>query len=361
LLYWNGSEWAIVPAGSNGETLTFSNGQPQWTSSSPGAAIVQTNSVSDTTCHTATISSEVVSEGGNAVNERGIVWGATPNLNVNDNEKIERGIGSGTYDATIMGLNESATYYARSYAINSAGVSYGDAVEIVTPSPGEGATSQLTDIDGNVYNSVYRNGKWWMTENLKTTKLNDNTEIQLVTNNSEWAGLETNSTPAYCWYGNNESNNETYGNIYNWYTVNTGKICPDGWHVPSKNEWTALEDFLYTNGFNYDGTTYENKIAKALAAEAENWNNNTFTHGAPGYDAYPEYQNKTGFGMLPGGYRNYNGGFSDRTRLARFWSSTVSGTEPDKAWYFYLWFTYVDSKQSTWYKHSGNYIRCVKD
>jgi uncharacterized protein (TIGR02145 family) len=200
-----------------------------------------------------------------------------------------------------------------------------------------------------------------MAEHLKTTKLNDNTEIQFVTNNSEWEGLGTSSTPGYCWYGNNESNHETYGNLYNWYTVQTGKVCPDGWHVPSKNEWTALEEFLYTNGFNYDGSTYENKIAKALAAEAENWEQASYTMGSPGYDAYPEYQNKTGFNILPGGERNYNGSFSERRALASLWSRTTSSTDTDKAWYISLWFNNVSSYQGTWFKTSGYYIRCVKD
>jgi len=81
-----------------------------------------------------------------------------------------------------------------------------------------------------------------MAENLKTTKLNDGTSIPLVTSSATWGTL---STPAYCWYNNDEASYKvTYGALYNWYTVNTGKLCPSGWHIPNDAEWTTLTNYL---------------------------------------------------------------------------------------------------------------------
>ncbi len=78
----------------------------------------------------------------------------------------------------------------------------------------------------------------WMAENLRTTKLNDGSEITLVTDNTEWARI---SSPAFCWYNNNASDSpDDYGVLYNWYAVNTGKLCPAGWHVSDETEWYSL-------------------------------------------------------------------------------------------------------------------------
>lgn len=100
---------------------------------------------------------------------------------------------------------------------------------------------EVLDTDGNIYHTVVIGNQVWIVENLKTTRYNDGTSIPLVTGNTEWINL---TTPGYCWYDNDITNKETYGALYNWYAVQTNKICPAGWHVPSDSEWTALTDFL---------------------------------------------------------------------------------------------------------------------
>ena len=101
--------------------------------------------------------------------------------------------------------------------------------------------SNITDYDGNSYNTVQIGNQVWLAENLKVKHYSDGESIPLVTNSGSWAAL---STPGYCWYNNNEAAyKNTYGAIYNWYTVNTGKLCPSGWHVPSHTEWTTLTSF----------------------------------------------------------------------------------------------------------------------
>ncbi|HNZ71425.1 MAG TPA: fibrobacter succinogenes major paralogous domain-containing protein, partial [Prolixibacteraceae bacterium] len=155
----------------------------------------------------------------------------------------------------------------------------------------------------------------WMVENLKTTKYNDGTEILNVTSYTQWDNL---TTGAYCNYDNLESNAATYGRLYNWYAVNTGKLAPAGWHVPTDDDWTILENYLIANGYNYDGTLDEDKIAKSLCAKT-NWALSS-EDGTPG--AAPENNNSTGFTALPGGYRHYDGDFYSIGEGGYWWSST---------------------------------------
>ena len=101
----------------------------------------------------------------------------------------------------------------------------------------------VTDIENNNYKTVKIGTQWWMAENLKTTKYNDGTSIPYVTDNWEWYNL---TTPAYCWKNNDpEANKNIYGAMYNWYAVNTGKLCPAGWHVSTKPDWETLKTCMW--------------------------------------------------------------------------------------------------------------------
>lgn len=99
----------------------------------------------------------------------------------------------------------------------------------------------VTDIEGNVYPVVKIGEQYWMAENLRVTKYRDGSAIRNVRNLNEWKELET---PAYCWYDNNVSNKNEYGALYNFNAVETNRLCPDGWHVPTRSEWEQLFDFL---------------------------------------------------------------------------------------------------------------------
>lgn len=112
-----------------------------------------------------------------------------------------------------------------------------------------GETGLVTDADGNSYTSVTIGAQVWMVENLQTTKYNDGTAIPLV---ETW---NYPIKPGYCWYNKDIANKGSYGALYNWYAVNTGKLAPTGWHVPTDADWTTLENYLMANGFNYDGIT----------------------------------------------------------------------------------------------------------
>jgi uncharacterized protein (TIGR02145 family) len=156
----------------------------------------------------------------------------------------------------------------------------------------------------------------WMAGNLTTAQYNDGTSIPYVTDQSTWGTL---TTPAYCWYNNVVGG--TYA-LYNWYTINTGKLCPTGWHIPTDAEWTIMENYLIANGYNYDGTLVGNKIAKSLALDdvVNFWTPSTVT-GTPGNTDYPTYRNKSGFKAVPSGYRDGGGGFGSSGIGAYWWST----------------------------------------
>jgi uncharacterized protein (TIGR02145 family) len=178
----------------------------------------------------------------------------------------------------------------------------------------------IADVDGNVYTSVTIGTQVWMVENLKTTKYSDGTNIPIVivTDSSQ-------ASPAFCWYNDDATTYKiTYGALYNWYVVNTGKLCPIGWHVPTSSEWTTLVNSMIANGYNYDDATTGNKIAKAMA-ETTLWTS-SIVEGSVGKTDYAWKRNATGFTAVPGGIRIngtfYGGNFYDIGYWGYWWSAT---------------------------------------
>lgn len=233
-------------------------------------------------------------------------------------------------------------------------ISLGQSCKKEDASPVEDAT--IKDVEGNVYKTTIIGNQTWMAENLKTTKLNDGTAIQNVTDDTEWSEL---TMSAYCWYNNDASSNKgTYGALYNWYSVNSGKLCPLGWHVPTNAEWTELEEFLVTNGYNYDGSGFDNKFAKALA-DSSGWNP-SYNVGAVGNTDFANKRNATGFTALPGGVRDANQKiFGSIGNYGMWWTSTE--TSATTAWDRGL----ANSTNSIGglkvLKSHGFSVRCLKD
>ncbi len=195
----------------------------------------------------------------------------------------------------------------------------------------------ITDVDGNVYQTITIGNQVWMAENLKVTHYRNGDPIPNVTGSSSWSDL---STGAFCEYGNDINNVATYGRLYNWYAVNDSRnIAPSGWHVPSDAEWQTLVDYL--GGANIAGV-------KMKEAGTVHWN-------SPNLGA----TNESGFSALPGGHRNTGGSFLERDLHAYFWSSTEfnSYASWDRA------MSYLTSQVYQYYydKRYGFSVRCVKD
>ncbi|MBN1925392.1 MAG: fibrobacter succinogenes major paralogous domain-containing protein [Prolixibacteraceae bacterium] len=217
----------------------------------------------------------------------------------------------------------------------------------------------LIDIDGNIYRTVKIGNQEWMAENLRVSKFNNGDNLRLVSSPGIWTG-ETN--PCYCWYDNDKTTyGYTYGALYNWYTVNApgigGKnVCPEGWKVPDDDDWTTLEDYLIANGYNYDGTTTDDKTAKSLSSKT-NWL--ASTGGTPGSTEFPSYRNKSGFSALPAGMcASWNGNFYYLGERAHFWS--ISEGDLDKAITHRISYNGANFYDFETEKRGGFSIRCLK-
>jgi len=310
-----------------------------------GVISLTTGTVSLITANKATCSGTITSDGGADVTERGLCWNTSPNP-ITTNNKTINGSGIGAFTADITELKPNTTYYVRSYAINNVATQYGNEINFSTK-------TTVTDIDGNIYITVKIGTQVWMAENLRTTKYNDGTSISYVTTNSDWAAL---STPGYSFCNNDAANKSMYGALYNWYTVNTGKLAPTGWHVPTDAEWTTLENYLIANGYNYDGTTTENKIAKAMAA-ITSWPFSTRT-GSTGNQLTTN--NTSGFAGLPGGYRDNNGTFYDNGYGGGYWWTSTKYSA-DYVWYRNLQYDLSYISNNATYMQCGLSVRCVQD
>ena len=115
-----------------------------------------------------------------------------------------------------------------------------DSITFVQSGGSNGST--VTDIDGNVYHTVTIGTQVWMKENLKTSRYNDGTPIPIETDGPTWGRATAGRR---CWYENDSARyNSAYGELYNWYAVNAGKLAPEGWHVPTSAEWQTLLTYL---------------------------------------------------------------------------------------------------------------------
>ena len=220
------------------------------------------------------------------------------------------------------------------------------------------------DSEGNVYDVIQVGDQIWMAQNLRATRYADGTLIPHITDTDAWAALGDNDTDkAYCFYNNDESLG--YGALYTFAAVVNGTpqtgwnrvqgVCPEGWHVPSSDEWRKLEDFLIAQGYNYDGTTSGDKLGKALAS-VEGWATSA-EDGAVGNR--PHTNNKSGFNGTPGGERNCNdSSFKAIGEAANWWESTVRSSETNTRLlrYHSNSFLYDDRHRS-----NGFSVRCVKD
>jgi uncharacterized protein (TIGR02145 family) len=215
----------------------------------------------------------------------------------------------------------------------------------------------VTDADENVYQAVRIGNQLWTTTNLRTTKLNDGTPLPCVSNNADWFGLYT---PGYCFYNNtaNVDSIKRFGALYNWFSIDTKKLAPSGWHVPTAAEWDTLKNCLIAKGYNWDGTTTGNKIARSLAAKADWFADTCIKAGLICCDL--TQNNKSGFSALPAGSRRQNGFFSIGSQ-AYWWSATEYNTS--NAYHRYLSNSEVEfDLLSTYYlKIYGFSVRLVKD
>ncbi len=301
-------------------------------------ATLTTNAVGSITQTTALSGGNITDDGGAAITAKGICWGTSQNPTTADSN-TEDGTGTGTFTSILNVLNTGTTYYVRAYAINSAGTAYGNEESFTTV--------PLTDSEGNVYETVYIGTQLWMAENLAY--------LPSVSPHTE----ESSTEPYYYVYGYDGTsvddakatiNYNTYGVLYNWSAAQSA--CPDGWHLPSDEEWKILEMHLGMSQeeadlqYQYRGT---NEGGKLKETGTDHWND-------PNVNA----TNESGFTGLPGGACRHDleyYGFDLIGSHGHWWTSTEYNTS--LGWYRMLYYDNSKIFRYGWYKENGFSIRCI--
>ena len=258
---------------------------------------------------------------------------------------------TGNVSDTLSRLNQGTTFHYRLTATNKYGTTNGNDVSFTTLKAGESGIifnpdltySTLTDIDGNTYKIIQIGTQTWMAENLKTSRLNDSVSMTNVSDKKIWLTL---TTPAYGWYSNDSAAFKvSNGALYNWYAVNTGKLCPAGWHVPMKKEWIKLIDYLGGN---------DQALGKLQETGAAHWRWQN-----------PEATNSSGFTALPCGglLGDYNFNNFNFLGTGGWW---YSSTQDDllltvSTMHVYFDYAMISPLVSSASKNCGMSIRCIKD
>ncbi len=303
--------------------------------------VLTTSPVTNITGNSATSGGMITIEGSAAITEQGVCWSTSTRPSVLD-YKISAGAGSDTFTCDLSNLMPSLTYYVRAYATNKAGTGYGEVMTF---------TTKLADIDGNIYTAVTIGTQIWTGENLKTTRFNDGNPIPLVISNPSWSTL---TTPGYSWYDNDASTYKaSNGALYNWYAVNTGKLCPAGWHVPSEMDWETLTIYLTLTGFGFGGSGTD--IAKSIASKT-GWSSSTVA-GTVGNNQ--SGNNASGFTAFPAGIF-VAGKYYILGETGVWW--TTKNFNTSSSWSRQLNYSSSDFEDKVVYSnYCGLSVRCLKD
>ena len=268
---------------------------------------ITTNSPSSVGIDSVVIGGNITNDGGSAIVLRGVCYSTSPNPNMG-NQRTEDGSGIGSFNAVLRGLTSSTMYYARSYAKNSNGVVvYGNEVSFTTTASLPGVrcpgTPSVTDIDGNVYNTVQIGNQCWTQSNLKVSKYRNG--LSISTGNNAW---QSTITGAYAFYDNNVLNDNLFGKLYNHNAVtDSSGLCPTGWRIPSRNDFEDLANAV--GGRNSAALSLR---STSVLPNPEGWANNNSGSN-----------NISGFSALGGGLRDPSGVSSFLNQCGLWWTSTL--------------------------------------
>lgn len=190
-------------------------------------------------------------------------------------------------------------------------------------------TGTVTDIDGNVYQTVKIGEQTWMTEALMTTRYNDGSQIN-------------NAVAGYYTFDELGLTTRTSRMGKEVISTKTKKICPEGWHIPSKDEWTELYGFIAHD----NNGAYGIKVGKALKSKT-GW-----AGPGTGDDIY-------GFNARATGAYN-----PDSAKVTGIGKSTylLSGDNDHSGPWLRAMYNFNDSFHETtgWFE-AGYTVRCLKD
>jgi uncharacterized protein (TIGR02145 family) len=204
----------------------------------------------------------------------------------------------------------------------------------------------VSDVDGNIYETVKIGDQWWMAENLKVKHYNNGNAILNIAINEADSVWEDCLIGAYCFF-----EDSIFGNLYNHKAlVDARKLAPEGWHVPSDAEWKTLEKTIGMQQNQIDALAWRgtNEAEKLMNKALVGWPQASIAYGS---DVY-------GFAALAGGCRLHNGFTNVEKSTAFFWSSSAEG---NVAWYRYLDAQKKNIFRQKTYRAYGMSVRCVKD
>lgn len=218
---------------------------------------------------------------------------------------------------------------------------------------GSNAQQVIYDIEGNAYDTLKIGNQIWFKQNLKTTKYNDGSPISFSGPkkgpDGEWYKTKEG---AYAWHFDNIEYKDTIGALYNWFAASSGKLCPEGWRVPTDKDWKILADSL--GGLDVAGKKIRNSLQKDRTKEEVEADPIT-----PYWMESDIPTNESGFSALPGGTRSYEGAYDGYYMSAYFWGSTSYSKY--YGWYVTTGFASEDLKLGKTNKNTGMSVRCVRD
>jgi uncharacterized protein (TIGR02145 family) len=233
--------------------------------------------------------------------------------------------------AAITSLTAATTYHFRVKATSATGTAYGDDVTFTTTD----VPLTVTDIDGNVYNTVQIGTQLWMKENLKVTHYSNGDPVPNMTT----ATWNTTTNGAYSIYSNTAANKDIYGALYNLFTaIDVRNICPAGWYAPSDNDLSQLSTYL-------GGSTVAG--GKMKETGTSHWT-------SPNTGA----TNESGFTALPNGHKDNASNFANLGSWGSWWSTTLK--DADNYWSYNIGSASASLNRSYNQKNTGLGIRCIK-
>ena len=355
-LNWSSDNSSIVQVNNTGEVFGVSLGsttvsaslrglrsEPITINVRPTLPIVTTDSIADITPRSVQVSGHVIYQIGNAYpDEYGICW-STEEEPTKEDHFIASDQGNIVFSLEAAVLSVGTTYYVRAYAINGRGTGYGDTFSFTTTTYETGST---TDIDGNIYQTIRIGDQWWLADNLRVVHYRNGDPISTGFGDETWGSL---TTEGYCVYDNDAAYVETYGYLYNWYVIEDNRnVAPEGWHIPSDEEWMQLESYLgmeqsAVNSMGFRGTDEGRKLKSTS-----------------GWKSGRNGTNSSGFNAKPAGYRSaLTGIFMGERNYTEYWTSSLNENQLPIRRHVDGFLNEISRFQTD--PSSGLSIRCVMD
>lgn len=219
--------------------------------------------------------------------------------------------------------------------------------------------------DGYIYDVAQIGEQCWFAENLRTTAYSNGDVIPSGLPQAEWSSTEETLLGAAAVYGeetgpcNNYSPDveacdeaaalEAFGRLYNGYAVQDPRgLCPNGWHIPTVEEWLELEEHVVG-----EGAPESKGFALKSTASWSGYTNSfgKFIDGNGGDDH--------GFAAMSAGFRFSNGAFGLSGMICRFWSAT--STDAHSAYVLELGIHADNLAIQNAHAVTGLSVRCLQD